>query len=125
MEEKLEEYEKMPDIKIGDEIYVYKNKLFLETEDNIGNILDLDESMFGVITDIKQWDNTDYVYDYCCYKVTIKLNNGKEVKIKDKFSSQLFRRYEFITLDELNKKLRDINKKALNGFNILNELSTQ
>lgn len=116
-------------LNINDKVYVYRNKIFplnIVKNTDIHEIIDnLDEGMFGIITDIKLWENTDLVYDYDCYKVTIRLNNGKTIKIKDKFTHVLFRRYEFITLKDLQEILKNINEKSQESLEIVNNFISQ
>ncbi|AGK97416.1 hypothetical protein [Clostridium pasteurianum] len=118
-----ENYDKQLTVNIGDKVYVYHNKIFpfniVKNTDIHEVIANLDEGMFGVVTDIKRWENTDLVYDYDCYKATIRLNNGKTVKIKDKYTHVLFRRYEFITLKDLKGLLLKNQKNIENSLDIL------
>lgn len=89
------------DCKINDLVYVYKNK--------IEDYLEIDKEMIGVVEDIKQYIDTDWIgMNYLIYQIRIKLKNGQEIKIVDNRTKDFFRKYEFITIKDL-KRLYNID----------------
>jgi hypothetical protein len=97
----------MVDLHIGGKVYVFKNKLFGKYN------LQIDENMFGEIVYIKQWEELNGWADVDInrFNVNILLLCGKQICIKDGTASVLFRKYDFIKADVLDKILNYKNKQ--------------
>ncbi|MDC6267373.1 hypothetical protein [Lysinibacillus fusiformis] len=91
------EYSDLINCKVNDQVYVYQNKI----EDN----LDINPDMIGVVETFEQKIDEDWLgMEYLTYRISIRLKNNKVVKIVDDRTKPLFRKYEFITLKDLNEK---------------------
>ena len=104
--------------KVNDEVYVYEAKLFKE------NFI-INKNMTGKIINLNQEIYEDFVgMQSLQYIVVIKLEDGKEITIKDINSQPFFRKYEFILLKDLQKMINKINKESQNSLKILNNIIT-
>lgn len=93
------------DCKVNDKVYVYKKDI------PVDGIIDIE--MIGTVESIEQKKVDDWLADeYLFYHVTIKMNNGNIITIDDDYNKILFRKYEFITLNDL-KKLYNIDVEIL------------
>lgn len=90
--------------KNNDKVYVFKNNLFKN--------IDTDEKMLGTITSIEKWKDTDSWGDIelDLFKISIKLENGKQIVIKH-YLQEPFGKYSFIKTDDFNKIM--LNKDKL------------
>jgi len=106
------------DCKTNDEVYVYKDELFKE------NFI-INKNMIGKIMILNQEIYEDFVgMQSLQYVVVIKLENGKEITIKDINSQPFFRKYEFILLKDLQKMINKINLESQNSLKILKNVTT-
>lgn len=83
---------------VGDKVYVYRKRDFEKS----GTV---DKNMIGTVEIIEQepyeeWDGMQYL----TYKAVIKMKNGERITIKDDGTRPFFRKYEFITLNDLKEK---------------------
>lgn len=99
----------MMELKNNDKVYVFKNNLFKN--------IDTEKKMFGVITNIERWEDTDSWGDIelDLFKISIKLENDKQIVIRHHLQEP-FRRYSFIKADDFDKIMLNkdnITKKQL------------
>lgn len=84
----------------NDKVLVYKKNIFNES----GLI---NEDMVGIIEKIEQTEDENFWGSvYLSYKVQIRMKSDQKIVIKDPGQTPFFRKYEFITLRDLEKLQR-------------------
>lgn len=88
------------DCTVNDKVLVYKKNILNES----GLI---NEDMVGIIEKVEQKECEDFFGSvYLSYKVQIRMKSGQKIVIKDTGQAPFFRKYEFITLRDLEKLQR-------------------
>lgn len=93
-----DEYTSWIDCEVGDKVLVYKDKIFIDDNGTI------DSAMVGTVASIIQSEHEDWSnMRYLDYDVTITLKSGKSIKIKEDGNFHFRKKYNFITMNDLNK----------------------
>lgn len=92
-----DKYSPLIDCKKNDKVYVY-------TKSVLKNDGEINKSNVGIVESIEQSINEDWMgVEYLEYTVVIKMKDGKIITIEDDIRKPFFRKYEFITLRDLEK----------------------
>lgn len=85
--------------KEGDSVYIYKKNIFDKSNK-------INRNMIGTIISLEQCEQECGGWDdqyYLSYTISIKIKSGEIITITDERQKRFFRKYEFISLTDLEK----------------------